>query len=190
MNKSVVTSLIREAMAAPWKLENEIKRWLIYPLVRIQFWLVGISWKKGWKIYGMPILQIYRGSNEKIGDNLELRSTLKSNPLAPHHPVVISTRNAQSILSIGDHFSMTGGSLVVTKQVEIGDHVMIGANSLVMDTDFHPLDPQIRRSQPLAGKSKPVVIGNDVFVGTQAIILKGAQIQSGSVVGAGVVVRK
>jgi len=123
-----------------------------------------------------------------IGDSLELRSFRSSNPLMPEHPVILSTRSKEAKLIIGHNFGMTGGGLVAGQTIRIGDRVIIGANSLVTDTDFHPLDPKQRRPSPLQGKTKPVEIGHDVFIGTRAIILKGTKIGAGSVVGAGAVV--
>jgi galactoside O-acetyltransferase len=41
---------------------------------------------------------------------------------------------------------------------------------------------------PASGASAPVIIEDDVFIGTQVMILKGTRIGKGSVVGAGSVV--
>lgn len=185
VEKNIVISI-----ESPWKLYNEVVRFLCYPLARLQFALAGIKWGNNWKIYGLPILQITRGSKVSIADNLELRSTKLSNPLSPFHPVFISTRSPQAKLKIGHNFSMTGGSLVAAKKISIGDQVMIGANCLITDTDFHPLDSQQRKEQPQAGKKAAIKIGNDVFIGTQAILLKGSQIAAKSVIGARAVVTK
>jgi acetyltransferase-like isoleucine patch superfamily enzyme len=59
-----------------------------------------------------------------------------------------------------------------------------------MDTDFHPLDPQARRLDTQPSKTAPVFIEDDVFIGTNSLILKGVIIGRGSVVGAGSVVRQ
>lgn len=182
-------SPVQLAYESPWKLWNEIVRLCVYPLARLQFALAGIPWQKDWKIYGLPILQICRGSRVTIGPGLELRSTLASNPLAPYHPVVISTRNPHACIQIGKNFSMTGGSIVAEKNITIGNNTMIGANTLILDTDFHLLPIGVKSAKRVA-VFKPVQIGNRVFVGTEALILKGASIASGSVIGARTVVSK
>ena len=74
------------------------------------------------------------------------------------------------------------------KKITIGKNVIVGANCTIIDTDFHPLDPEIRRIDILAGKHAPIVIENDVFIGMNALILKGLRIGAGAVVGAGSVV--
>jgi len=185
-----INELINIATSSPWKLENEIFRFFYYPFVRCQFFLAGVSYGKNWKIYGLPILQITKGSKVIIGNNLQLRSTKQSNPLSPFHPVVISTRSSSAQIKIGNNFSMTGGSIVAEEKIEIGDRVMVGANCLIIDTDFHPLDAKLRVKTPSAGKSKPIKIENDVFIGTQAIILKGSNIKAKSTVGARALVNK
>lgn len=76
------------------------------------------------------------------------------------------------------------------ERIDVGDRVLLGANVLITDTDFHPLDPAVRRETPQAGARAPVVIEDDVFIGTQAVILKGVHIGRGAVVGAGAVVTR
>ncbi len=75
---------------------------------------------------------------------------------------------------------MTGAVLVAQTRIEIGDQVWIGANSSIVDTDFHPLAPEARRIDPSAGKSAPILIEDEVFIGMWAIILKGVHIGRGA----------
>ncbi len=179
---------LRLALATPWKARNELERLLLLPLARLQFALAGIAWKSDWRIYGLPIIQKHRDSHLSIGAGLELRSTVRSNPLGPNRPVFLSTRRPGAELLIGQRLGMTGGSIVAEQSVRIGDRVTIGANSVIADTDFHPLDALARQHLPLAGATAPIVIEDDVFIGMQALILKGVTIGAGSIIGAGSVV--
>ena len=177
---------LRQASAMPWKAGNEFRRWLILPLA---WWaLRGIEIGAGWRCYGLPIIQRHRRSRIRIGRAMNLRSTPRSNPLGPNHPVIISTRRAGAIVTIGDDFGMTGGSLVCDQRISIGDRVWVGANAVICDTDFHPLDPETRRTRPLDGNTAPVEIADDVFIGMNALILKGVRIGERAVIGAGSVV--
>lgn len=179
---------LRQASAMPWKAGNELRRWLILPLA---WWaLRGIEIGAGWRFYGLPIIQRHRRSQIRIGRAMNLRSTARSNPLGPNHPVIISTRRAGAILTIGDDFGMTGGSLVCDQRIRIGDRVWVGANAVICDTDFHPLDPETRRARPLEGNTAPVEIADDVFIGMHALILKGVRIGERAVIGAGSVVSR
>lgn len=179
---------LRQARLTPWKAGNELRRLLILPLA----WLAlrGIQLGAGWRCYGRPLIQRHRQSRIRIGRRLNLRSTAASNPLGANHPVIISTRRAGARLTIGDDFGMTGGSIVCDERVSIGDRVWVGANAVITDTDFHPLDAETRRKRPLDAKTAPVEIADEVFIGMNALILKGVCIGERAVIGAGSVVRR
>lgn len=181
-------SAIRLALLTPWKARNEIRRLLALPRVRLMFALAGVKWGARWQFYGAPILQRHRASTMTFGDGLELRSTWHSNPLGATHPVILSTRRAGARLIVGANFGMTGGTLCADESITIGDNVTVGANTTIIDTDFHPLDPDVRRRDPANGTTAPILIEDDVFIGMHCLILKGVRIGRGSVIGAGSVV--
>lgn len=174
----------------PWVLGNELERLLLVPLAALRWRLAGVQIGAGWRCYGLPIVQRQRQSHIEIGARCNLRSTARSNPLGPAHPVILSTRRAGAALRIGADFGMTGGSIVCEERIEIGDRVFVGANCVISDTDFHPLDPVLRQLTPQAGATAPVVIGDDVFIGMQTLVLKGVRIGASSVIGAGSVVTR
>ena len=68
--------------------------------------------------------------------------------------------------------------------------MIIGANCSIIDNDFHPLDPEIRRQSPQGAQTVPISIVDDVFIGMNCIILKGVRIGQAAVVGAGSVVTR
>jgi acetyltransferase-like isoleucine patch superfamily enzyme len=77
------------------------------------------------------------------------------------------------------------------ERVEIGERVLVGGNCRLFDHDFHATDPRMRRSagaDRVATGCRAVVIEDDVFIGTNCIVLKGVRIGAGSVIGAGAVV--
>ena len=172
----------------PWVVALEMRRLLAWPVIRLQFAWHGVAWGRDWRIFGRPILQRHRESQINVGDGLSLRSWPRSNPLAPTAPVVLSTRRADAELTIGDDCGFTGTTLVAADRVVIGDRVLVGGNASIVDTDFHPLTPEGRAEDINAGAAAPIVIGDDVFVGMEALILKGVTVGEGAVVGAGSVV--
>jgi acetyltransferase-like isoleucine patch superfamily enzyme len=182
--------LLRQALDMPWVAGFEIRRWLAYPYIRLCFALHGIRWGRDWHVWGMPILQRFRGSLIKIGDGVYLRSWRSTNPLTPNHPVTLATRNAAAQILIGEVVGLTGTTIVAAERIEIGDRVQVGANTTIVDTDFHPVDPAERQRDFLAGRHAPIVIGSDVFIGMDCLILKGVRIGAGSTIGAGSVVSK
>lgn len=184
----VSSDALQMAMDMPWKATNEIRRLLLVPVAA---WVLrGVDLGKGWQCYGLPIIQKHRQSTMKIGDRMNLRSTVVSNPLGPNHPVILSTRRSDAELIIGDDFGMTGGSVVVDEKITIGNRVWVGANTIITDTDFHPIDPDVRRVRPLDARTAPITIQDDVFIGMNCLILKGVTIGARSVVGAGSVVTR
>lgn len=95
-------------------------------------------------------------------------------------------------MRIGDDCYLTSPLFLCEERIELGNRVVIGWNAAIMDTDFHPLDPALRLADavacsPLAaGRARPKVetaavrIGDDVWIGPQATILKGVTIGDGS----------
>jgi hypothetical protein len=179
-----------KALDMPWVAWGEVFRLFAYPYIRALFALHGIRCGKGWRVWGMPVIQRYRGSQITLGDGLWLRSWRRSNPVLPHNPVVLATRSSSAKIWVGVDVGLTGTILVANEQIHLGDRVLIGSNSIIVDTDFHPLNPLARCSTINSGLSLPVEIEDDVFIGMNCLILKGVRIGRGSVVGAGSVVTR
>lgn len=96
-------------------------------------------------------------------------------------------------LSIGDDTHLGHDcSFAVADSVRIGKHCLIASRASVRDFDGHPVDAARRRAkEPTPPEAvKPTVIGDDVWIGTGAIILKGVTIGDRSIVAAGAVVSK
>ncbi|CAN5782576.1 DapH/DapD/GlmU-related protein [soil metagenome] len=178
------------ALEAPWRVSNELRRLLILPYIKMVFRLNGIIWGHSCRILGAPIVQCVRPSSITLGHRVTLRSWPASNPLTPNHPVVLATRKHGAVIQIGDDCGFTGTTLVAAERIQIGNRVQIGANSTIVDTDFHPIQVEERARDFLNGQHAPIIIEDDVFIGMQSLILKGVTIGRGSVVGAGSVVTK
>ncbi len=101
--------------------------------------------------------------------------------------------HAEPTLAIGDGtFIGHGCSFAAADSVAIGRHCLLAAGVRVADFDGHPVDAERRRAgEPTPpGGIRAVVIGDDVWIGARAIILKGVTIGDRSIVGAGAVVAK
>jgi acetyltransferase-like isoleucine patch superfamily enzyme len=175
---------------APWRVTNELKRLAALPFVRLTFAVNGVKWGKGWRIFGRPIIQRYRGSTIEIGDYADFRSWPRTNPLVPMHPVVLATRSSHAVIRLGAHCGLTGSTIVAETSVWLGDRVFVGSNVTITDTDFHPLDASVRQQTPNRGETAPIIIEDDVFVGMNSLVLKGVTIGHGAVIGAGSVVTR
>src|SRR4030081_2478828 len=105
--------------------------------------------------------------------------------------------------TIGDFTLLNGALIMAEDKIKIGSHCLVSWNVGIADSDFHPLEPAQRLidAQALAPyfkdrpprpklKTAPVKIGDNVWIGMNAVILKGVTIGDNSVVEAGAVVTK
>jgi len=107
---------------------------------------------------------------------------------------VFSARYSQTpSLSIG-HGCFLGhdSALTIAKQVKIGNHCLIAGGVRIADFDGHPLNACDRRAgePPAADTVLPVIIGDDVWIGHGAVVLKGVNIGDRAVIGARAVVAR
>ena len=96
-------------------------------------------------------------------------------------------------LSIGDHtFIGHNVSFAVSDEITIGRHCMIAGNVSFMDMDGHPVDWRARADhQPTpAAQIRPIHVGDHVWIGNGALILKGVKIGDRSIIAARSVVTK
>jgi maltose O-acetyltransferase len=94
-----------------------------------------------------------------------------------------------SEIEIGD-YSAIGVNCKVYGSVKIGNDVMMGPDVIIL-TQNHRFDRlDIPMWQQGHYPPEPVVIGDDVWIGTHAILLPGVKIGKGAVIGAGAVVTK
>lgn len=92
-------------------------------------------------------------------------------------------------LTLGDR-SGIGIDCEVYGPVTIGKNVMMGPE-VVIYTSGHRFDrTDIPMMDQGSTEPRPVVIGDDVWIGRRAIIMPGVTIGSGSIIGAGAVVTK
>lgn len=139
--------------------------------------------------YGMPLIQRHPRSSICIGERVVLCSDSRYTALALNHPVKIATVKQGASIEIGNDVGMSGSCIISAKKICVGSEVLMGANVLIVDTDFHPICPENRRfADDEHVQVAPVYIGNNVFLGTGAIVLKGVQIGDDSIVAAGAVV--
>ena len=105
--------------------------------------------------------------------------------------------------TIGDFTLLNGALIMAEEKIEIGSHCLISWNVGIADSDFHPLDPAQRlvdaqalapyfKDRPARPKLRtaPVKIADNVWIGMNAVILKGVTIGENCVVAAGSVVTK
>ena len=96
-------------------------------------------------------------------------------------------KNNSGRIVIGDYCLISPGVRISSvKSIHIGDNVMLAANVYISDSDWHGIYNRIRPFRC----TKPVVIGNNAWLGERVTICKGVTIGENSVIGAGAVVTK
>ena len=142
-------------------------------------------------VNGRPAIRMAPGSSVSIEEDVVLNSYGLSNPLYCNQPVSIQTTGQEARIIIGAGSGLSACSICALREVSIGRGVVIGAGVMIFDNDFHCWNGVSQGWDPSGiASARPVVIEDDVFIGTRAIILKGVRIGKGAVVGAGAVVTR
>jgi len=101
--------------------------------------------------------------------------------------ILLQARRPEANIDIGSRTAASNNvSIVAMRSVSIGTDCLLGDLVAIYDCDFHAVDARNRRKSP--GKIEPVRIGNNVWLGSRVIVLKGVTIGSDTVVAAGSVV--
>lgn len=125
-----------------------------------------------------------------IGDNVTINSNgEKYNPLGYCKHSIFRT-NGKGKIIIGNNVGMSNVTIVsYNSTITIEDYCTIGAGVKFINTDFHPLDSELRKFGNYdKATSKPIHIKQNAFIGMGSIILKGVTIGENSIIGAGSVV--
>lgn len=112
-----------------------------------------------------------------IGDRVRITATTA--------PVEILAWSGARV-TIGDGtFVNYGVSIAAHQEVTIGRDCQIGQYAIINDNDYHSIEDK-QRLPP----SRPVVLGDRVWLGARVIVLKGVHIGDDAVIGAGSVVTR
>jgi acetyltransferase-like isoleucine patch superfamily enzyme len=159
------------------------------PFAYIVLKLNGVKVGKGLKVRGFMKIYVTRRGNVNIGQFFRVNSGNNYNVIGRQQR---TTLWVEGTLNIGDNVGMSSTAIICNHSITIGNNVTIGGNTVIYDTDFHSLDPKLRNSENdrINAKKKPVLIGNNVFIGAHSTILKGVIIGDNAIIGACSVVSK
>jgi acetyltransferase-like isoleucine patch superfamily enzyme len=126
------------------------------------------------------------GSGLMLGKNFRVTNNgvinIGKNFSAQNNCSLFSDHNAK--LTIGANVCFNAHVAVLCKKsVELADEVLVGNNTVIMDSDFHGFNGE-------PDKAEPIKIGFHAWLGRNVLILKGVTIGEHAVVGAGSVVAK
>jgi len=116
--------------------------------------------------------------------------TRLGNPVAVRYGsglIMLQARNEGATIRIGRHCAFSNNvSIIAVESVEIGDDCLIGELVSIMDSDFHGIDPDRRRTGP--ARTAPVKLQDNVWLGSRVIVQKGVTIGRNSIVAPNAVV--
>lgn len=152
-------------------------------------YLVLILRKFYWQLQGMSIgsntsfsyLQAIWPHNVQIGSRCVLESAIYFKRDAPYVAGKTFMIGHQVFIGTGCEFNIKTG-------IHIGDYTMIASGCKFTDFD-HGID-RLTYMGFQEAQTAPIVIGKDVWIGFNAVVLKGVTIGDGAIVAAGAVVTK
>ena len=147
-----------------------------------------VSLGKGTRVYWKsnifnwsPKGKIYVGNNTMIG-----RYKLGYHAGMPFYTTLMSDGEVSRI-KIGDNCRINGAYIHAKSNITIGNNCVIASGVNIIDSNGH----QVKSYDRTSGRDIPseIYIGNNVWIGLNAIILKGTHIGDNSIVAAGTVVK-
>jgi len=143
------------------------------------------------KCWGSIMIQKSPDAIIAFGDNLWIVSDFFRAGISLYGHLKIRVFNEAKVF-IGNNVALIGTSVTCrSTYINIGDGTIIAPNVIIVDSDFHNVWPPQNRKYSLGYENdKGVVIGENVWIGMNTLILKGVTIGENSVIAAGSVVVK
>lgn len=140
-------------------------------------------------ITGTPLIEISQGGKINIADNCTINSVNAGYHVNMFQCVKLLVDRPGAVISIGENSRIHGSCIHAYQSVSIGRRCLIAANCQIIDCNGHELSFQnVENRVNTSSGSSPVVIEDDVWLGTGCIVLSGVRIGKGSVIAAGSVV--
>jgi acetyltransferase-like isoleucine patch superfamily enzyme len=175
----------KEALRQGLKGSPRLKRWIDYLIMNQR------DARPRWYVRLLAPLYQHRGRGSKIYHSVRMDTPPYRRFWLGRKSVVESyccINNAVGDVTIGD-YTRIGIHCTVIGPVCIGSHVNL-AQGITVTALNHNFGDAARRIDEQGVSTKPVVIGDDVWIGANAVILPGVTIGSHCVIAAGAVVTK
>lgn len=161
--------------------QKSVLHHLYTQLGRAKFRMAGVRLGKNVSINGKFYLSRFKHSTIIIGDNCIFNAHDLFNTRGTGH-CIIRTHTDYALIEIGINSGFSGVSINACQSIKIGKNVIVGKDTAIFDNDGHP--------ERLGTGPKPVVIGDNVFIGMRCIIMKGVTIGNNAIIGSGSIVTK
>lgn len=151
------------------RLKRRYRRFLGF-LLKLYLMSHGCTAGKRLSCYSLPRFRAIPFKNIHIGDSVSFGYNCT---------IEVSTGGE---LIIKDHANITQNVLIAcSRQIVIGRYSLIGENVSIRDANHGTAKNEFIAFQPL--KSEPVFIEDDVWIGAFSMVLKGASVKTGAIIG-------
>lgn len=195
-----MVSIIRKIL---WKILF-FKRLALIDFFCINFFNNGVSRRKKCFFWAHKGTKISFDKSSRLNLNADLIVNFKEMQRSTAETLIMLEKNAEFLingnfkiysgadikvfenakLSIGRGYVNRNAQIRCQKEITIGDDVAIARDVYIMDSDSHSI---LEDGYEMA---RPISIGNHVWIGARAMILKGVTIGDGAIIAAGSVVTK
>lgn len=175
----------KETLRNSLKSSPRLKKWLDWLIMNQR------DARPRWYVRLLAPLYQHRGSHSKIYRSVRLDTPPYRRFSLGSHSVIESfccINNAVGDVVIGD-YTRIGIHNTIIGPVSIGSHVNL-AQGITVTALNHNFEATNMRIDEQGVSTKPVVVGDDVWIGANAVILPGVTIGTHCVVAAGAVVTK
>lgn len=160
------------------------------PLAKTVLYLNGAKFGSLLRVNGFLKVHITRRGNVTIGNNCAINSGNNFNIIGRQQKTIFWV---EGTLKIGNNLGISCAAIICNHEIEIGNNVTIGGNTVIYDTDFHSLLPEQRYDKSQDKKNAKwgkVTICDNAFIGAHSTILKGVTIGQNAIIGACSVITK
>ena len=165
---------------------------MIFLLQKLRVWLYRRSWECSSIVIGQDVrilapVRITGSGKVVIRDGVTFGH--HKSPGFFSHYILLDARGANACVEIGPDVLVGNGCSIIAfnSTIQIGSKCLLGPQTTIVDSDFHPLPASERRGLP---DSRPVKLGRNVTTGFSVVVLKGVDIGDDCFVGAASVVTK
>lgn len=141
------------------------------------------------RLQGIPIIDTRNGGFISLQENILLNSRNTGYHMNLHSPVKLLADKPGAFIKIGKNTRIHGSCIHAQGIIMIGKNCLIGGNCQIIDASGHSLSfDDVDNRINTTGTVKSIKIDDSVWIGANSIILPGAHIGRGSVIGAGSIV--
>ncbi|RPH30781.1 MAG: acyltransferase [Bacteroidales bacterium] len=141
------------------------------------------------RFFKKPSIYVTKGAVLELGDGVVLNSDNFRYHLNMHSPCKILIDRPGAEVYIGSNTRIHGSCIHAYNKIVIGKNCLIAANCQIFDGNGHDLSfPNVSNRVNTLGGSKAIIIGDNVWLGTNVVVLPGVKIGEGSIISANSVV--